>query len=146
MHILIFPYAQKLNNGKNNPKNYPYWKELLKLLFDLNHTITQVGVDGEQQLVSDFRKNLPLIELAKLVKQCDTWIGVDSFGQHFCWDQNKPGIVLWGQSDPKIYGHDIHINLLKGQEYLMPDQFLMWEMIEYKTECFVTPQEVIKYL
>lgn len=146
MYILIFPFAQKLRNGKNNPKNYPYWKELIKLLLELNHTITQVGIDGEEQLVSDFRKNLSFSDLAKLVKRCDTWIGVDSFGQHFCWDQNKPGIVIWGQSNPKIYGHDIHTNLLKSVDYLMPDQFLMWELIPYKEECFVTPQEVITQL
>lgn len=146
MHILIFPFAQKLQNGKNNPKNYPYWKELIKLLTEKNHHITQVGVSGEEQLVPDFRKNLPFSELAKLVKKCDTWIGVDSFGQHFCWSQNKPGIVIWGQSNPKIYGHDMHINLLKDEKYLMKDQFLMWELVDYREDCFVTPQEVIEKL
>jgi len=27
--ILISPYSKKLTNGKVNPKNYPYWKEVI---------------------------------------------------------------------------------------------------------------------
>lgn len=141
--IIISPWAKPLRNGLNNPKNYPYWKELIALI---NEPIIQVGVDGEEQLVEDFRKNLSLSELEELVKQCRTWISVDSFFQHFCWDIGKYGIVLWGQSDPNIFGHPENINLLKGREHLMTNQFLMWEMIPYKKDCFVSPDEVLKYL
>ena len=27
--ILIAPYSKPLRTGGNNPKNYPYWKELI---------------------------------------------------------------------------------------------------------------------
>jgi ADP-heptose:LPS heptosyltransferase len=141
--ILISPWAKPLRNGNANPKNYPYWKELIA---QIEEPVIQVGVDGEQQLVDDFRKNLSFDELGKLVNECRTWISVDSFFQHFCWDLGKQGIVLWGQSDPNIFGHFENINLLKGRSYLMPNQFVTWEMVPYKTECFVPPEEVIKYL
>ena len=55
--ILIAPYAKKLHNGRENPKNYPYWEELISLI---DEPIVQIGVEGEQQLVPDFRKNLPI--------------------------------------------------------------------------------------
>ena len=77
--IIIAPFAQKLLNGKENPKNYPYWKELIGMI---DEPILQVGVQGEKQLVDDFRKNLPIKELRKLLQECQTWIGVDSFFQH----------------------------------------------------------------
>jgi ADP-heptose:LPS heptosyltransferase len=141
--IIISPYSKKLRSDGDNPKNYPHWKELISLI---NEPIIQIGVDGEEQLVSDFRKNLSLPELKSLVVECRTWIGVDSFFQHFCWDLGKPGIVLWGQSDPNIYGHPENINLLKGREYLTPNQFLMWEMIKYRDDCFISPKEVVKFL
>ncbi len=32
MKIVIFCEAQKLRNGKENPKNYPWWVELISLL------------------------------------------------------------------------------------------------------------------
>lgn len=141
--IIISPYAQKLRSGKRNPKDYPYWKQLIQLI---DEPIVQVGVDGEEQLVEDFRKNLSLEDLSALVEQCRTWIAVDSFFQHFAWDLGKYGIVLWGQSDPVIFGHPENTNLLKDRRYLRQNQFLLWDMAEYNTECFVLPEDVIKYL
>ena len=52
--IIISPYSKKLENGKMNPKNYPYWKELISLLLK-SETIIQVGTIDEKHLVTDFR-------------------------------------------------------------------------------------------
>ena len=144
--IIIAPYAQKLRNGKINPKNYPYWQELIELLFKDGYEIVQIGIEGEYPLVPDFRKNLSLTELDKLVKSCDTWISVDSFFQHFCWDLKKQGIVLWAQSDPNIFGHSENINLLKDRSYLRKDPFHIWEQCEYNKDAFVNPDEVMKHI
>lgn len=141
--IIISPFSKKLTNDKPNPKNYPYWRELIDLI---DQPIVQVGIDGEEQLVDDFRKNLSLDELRNLVIECDTWISIDSFFQHFCWDIGKSGIVLWGQSDPNIYGHSENINLLKDRKYLTKNQFLIWEQIEYRDDCWVTPEVVVEVL
>ena len=141
--ILIAPYSKPLRTGGNNPKNYPYWKELIYLI---NEEIIQVGVDGEEQLVPEFRKDLPLGDLRFLIGECRTWISVDSFFQHLAWDCGKKGIVLWGQSDPKIFGHPENTNLLKDRSYLREKQFWLWEQCEYREEAFVKPAEVLKYL
>lgn len=141
--IIISPYAKKLLNGAENPKNYPYWKELI---YQIDEEIVQVGINGEEQLVPDFRKNLSLKELENLVKQCRIWISVDSFFQHFCWDLQKYGIVLWGQSDPHIFGHPENINLLKDRKFLYPNQFLTWEMIPYRKDCFVDIDEILNLI
>jgi len=141
--IIISPYAQKLRNGKNNPKNYPWWPELIS---QIDEEIVQIGVKDETQLVDDFRKNLSLQELSDLLNQCRTWISVDSFFQHFAWDQSKYGIVLWGQSDPNIFGHPENTNLLKNRDFLREKQFWLWEQTEYKKEAFVDPEEVLKYI
>lgn len=141
--IIISPFSKKLRNGGENPKNYPYWKELISLI---DEPIIQVGVDGENQLVSDFRKNLKIPQLIELIHECRTWISVDSFFQHLAWDVGKPGIVLWGQSDPIIFGHPENINLLKDRKYLRENQFWWWEQCEYRSDAFVKPEEVIEYL
>ena len=141
--ILIHPYAKPLMNGKRNPKNYPYWKELIALI---DEPIIQIGVEGEEQLVDDFRKNLSLVELRQLVKDCRTWVGVDSFFQHLTWSEGKPGIVLWSVSDPLIFGHAENINLLKDRKYLSTNQFLWWDFTEYNEQAFTYPEEVIKCL
>jgi ADP-heptose:LPS heptosyltransferase len=141
--IIIHPYAKALINGKKNPKNYPYWKELIALI---NEPIVQIGINGEEQLVPDFRMNLPISELRQLVKDCRIWIGVDSFFQHLAWSEGKKGIVLWSVSDPIIFGHEENINLLKNREYLNENQFLWWNFTEYDENKFVLPKEVIKFL
>ena len=141
--ILIHPYAKALRNGKENPKNYPYWKELIAFI---DEPIIQIGVEGEKQLVQDFRKNLPISELRKLIQECRTWIGVDSFFQHLAWDEKKPGIVLWSVSDPLIYGHTDNINLIENRVYLAKNQFLWWEATDHDPNSFVKPEIVKEYL
>jgi ADP-heptose:LPS heptosyltransferase len=141
--IIIAPYAQKLRNGKENPKNYPYWKELIELI---QEPIIQVGVEGETKLVDDCRFNLSIKDLKDLINKCKTWIGVDSMFQHLAWHCGKKGIVLWSQSDPLIFGHKENTNLLKDRIYLRENQFLWWENTDHNPDAFIKPDEVIKYL
>ena len=146
MKVLISPFSQKLRNGKENPKNYPYWRELIDLMIKEGMEITQIGVKGELELAKDCRFNLSLSQLRELIKEYDTWISVDNFFHHFCWYYGKKGIALWGISDPGIFGHKENINLLKSRDYLRKDQFDLWENAEYSRDAFMKPEEVIKYL
>ena len=139
MTILISPWSRPLRNGQENSKNYPFWCELITLV---DHPIEQVGVRGETQLVDTMHVDLNLDRLARLIQDSITWISVDSFFQHYCWHLNKTGIVLWGQSDPNIFGHSSNVNLLKNSSYLRQHQFFLWEQAEYRTDCWVEPQEV----
>lgn len=141
--IVIAPFARGMRNGMPHPKNYPYWSEVISRI---DETVVQVGVEGETQLVPTFHKNLSLSELAELVNQSRTWISVDSFFQHFCWDLKKPGIVLFGQSDPNIFGHPENVNLLKDRKYLREKQFWLWEQCDFIAESFVDPDVVIEAL
>lgn len=141
--IIIHPFAKKLINGGENPKNYPYWKELIS---KINEPIIQIGVEGEEQLVDDFRKNLSIAELTKLLAQCKTWIGVDSFFQHLAWHSGVKGIVLWSVSDPLIFGHPENINLLKSRAHLATNQFLWWDATPHDPSRFVKPEMVIDAL
>jgi len=71
--ILISPYSRPLRNGKNNPKNFPYWREVVDLLKTKND-IVQIGVEGEKKLCQDFRKGLPLDEVKKLGLTLDQYL------------------------------------------------------------------------
>lgn len=146
MNIVLFPYAKLMRNGEQHPKNYPFWKELVGLLINEGHTLTQVGIEGEEQLVTGFRKNLSHDDLCNLIKENDTWISVDSYGQHVGWSVGVKGIAIFGQSDPLIFGHSENINLLKDRKYLREKQFWLWEQCEANDEVWVTPQEVMDAL
>ena len=141
--IVILPYSRPLSNGKNNPKNYPFWTELIAMI---EEPIVQIGVEGEVQLVDDFRKGLPISQLKELLRECRTWISCDSFFQHLGWIEGKKGIVVWSVSDPLIYGHPENTNLIKDRKYLAGNQFLWWEAYDHNAETFVSAREVFKYL
>ena len=140
--IVISPYSRALRNGKRNPKNFPYWKELIAKL--KGKTIVQIGVEGEVPLVKDFRKGLPLKDIENLIKDCDYWISVDNFLPHLAHYVGKPGIVLWGRSDPNIFGYQENINMLKDRKYLRESQFDMWENVPYNPDVFLTADDISK--
>lgn len=138
--ILISPYSKKLSNGKTNPKNYPFWKEVIE---GINEPVIQIGIEGEEQLTADFRKNLSIPEIKQLIKDCRVWISCDSFIQHLASLSRKRGIVLWSVSDPNIYGYPENVNLLKSRDCLSKNQFLWWESVEFDASKFVPPKEVL---
>lgn len=138
--IIIAPYAKRLLNGQRNPKDYPFWAEVVRAL---PGPIVQVGAAGEEPLVEDFRPDLSVQELRALIRECETWVGCDSFFQHLAWDEGKYGVVLWAVSDPNIYGHPENLNLLKDRSTLAPNQFMWWENTPHDPTKFVDPAAVV---
>lgn len=156
MKILISPYAKRLrwDIKTDNPKNFPYWSELVSMLLDRGIDIIQIGGTEDKKIEYkvthhdhigsfEFRQNLKLKEIAALVKECDIWISVDSFLQHLCAaNKLKRGIVIFSKSDPKIFGYPFNRNLLKDRKYLREHQMWMWEQEPYDKDAFVTADEV----
>jgi ADP-heptose:LPS heptosyltransferase len=145
MKILISPFAQKLRNGKDNPKNFPYWPELVKRLRDGGFEVIQIGAAKDTPIegITEFKQNLKLKEIANLIKECDVWISVDSFLQHLNqYYTKKRGIVIFSQSDPKHFGYPLNNNILKDKKYFREKQFWLWEQCEYNKDAFVTAEEV----
>jgi len=125
MHILI------IRGNIETPKSYPYWEELLVLLKD--HKIKEVkGMLQEKYII-------------ELINWCDVWISIDSFIQHLVkYHKLKKGIVLWGKSNPEIFGYGDNINLLKGPVNFRTDQFGKWSEVKHREEDFVLPEVILK--
>lgn len=143
MKIALAPYAAQLPNGARNPKNYPWFKDVIDLLRVDGHEVVQIGTAGESRIdgVSQFIQGFPLDKLVDVVRGCDSFISVDSFLPHFCWlHRLSPGVVIWGQSDPRVWGHPQNANLTKGK--LRQFQFAPWYEAVYDPDVFVSPQEV----
>ena len=140
--IIIAPCSRPLLNGKKNPKDYPYWKELCELLIKEGYDLVQIGREKDIKYVEDFRV-LNINELEKLLNECDTYITIDSFFQHLGWYKEKKGIVIFSISDPLIFGHKENINLVLRKN-LRPNQFDIYENEQYKEEVFVKPEIVVK--
>ena len=143
MTVFISPYSSKLPNGRKNPKDYPYWNELIALILNDGHDVVQVGVGSEKPLVEHTLFDLKIPDLLQEVKNdMDTFISVDNFFPHFCAYYKRFGIVLWGQSDPQIFGYHQNVNLFMGRRFFRPQQFEMWTQVECNDEAFMDPATV----
>ena len=144
--ILFAPFARKLRNGNRSPKDYPpeFSRKLVELLQKQGNEVVQIGVKGEEQIAPKFETDLSLEEVTNLLKISDTFIAVDSFLQHHAWDIGKRGTVIFSQSDPNIFGHEFHNNLLKDRKYLRPNQFDLWESTSCNDEAFFDWNEVFE--
>jgi hypothetical protein len=143
--IVISPYSQKLITDKINAKNYPWWSEVVESLKKEGYYIIQIGITGEEPIGADeIKYNLSFKEIKELILQSATWASVDNFLPHFCSFIDKPGVVIWGQSDPVVFGYKKHTNLLKDRKYLRELQFYTWHDVVFTPDCFVSPDVVVK--
>lgn len=148
MNIVISPFARVGIDGQPSPKDYPYWSELISLIKERydNVYLVQVGVEGEKDIGCHcFLKNLPFKVLSMLIRGCDVWISVDNFFHHLASHLNKPGIVIFGVSDPLVFGDERNINLLKDRKYLQ-NKFDNWSVKYKNDEAFIPPEVVIDAL
>ena len=144
--ILISPYAARLFDGRESPKRYPYWPKLVDLLNKEGYEVVQVGVKGEDRIdgVSQFVIDFPFHKLKELLDECVLYIAVDNVFQHFAhYERLKRGIVLWGPSDYKIFGHPENINMSRGMEFLRPNQFQTWTEWEWNPAAFPYAENVL---
>lgn len=148
--ILIAPYSKPLNIKQQNPKNYPYWQKLIELLKQ-KYTLIQIVFGNEPKLDAHSYINNPnFLELEHIIQNYDTWLSVDTYLQHIANFIDKQGIVIWGQSDPLIFGHKNNLNLLKDRKYLRENQYGLWRDCQYNEEVFMQPEiiynEIVKFL
>lgn len=143
--ILISPWSRPTTEGKPSPKNYPFWPQAVKLLKDAGHEVAQVSPQGEPDVQGASRvAPLPYRRLSDYIRTCATWISVDNFWHHLAWSIGEPGVVIFGSSDPLIFGHEENINLLKDRRFLRVRQFGLWSQERAYPEMFVGPEVVAK--
>lgn len=141
--VIISPYSQRLRNGNRNPKNFPYWTQVALALRGQGVRVEQIGQIGEDPIGADaFHINLGLRKIEEMVHQADSWAAVDNFFPHLCNVVGKPGVVVWGKSDPTIFGYPQNTNLLKSRTCLRPAQFDIWDSEPFDEKVFVSAEEV----
>lgn len=147
--ILISPYSARLHNGLQSPKNYPYWKQLVALLNRDGWEVIQIGTKDEDRIpgVGQFVQNWPFDKLVDLVRECETWIAVDNFFPHFCnYHRLQPGVVIFGPSDPSIFGYHQNTNVLRSRESLRPHQYGSWTEWHHDPAAFPYAENILPHL
>jgi hypothetical protein len=142
--LLISPHAAPIATGRN-PKDYPYWGNLIEKMKAEGWTVWQIGINNEPVYpgVDKYYDGLNYRELEDLARQATVWVSVDNFFHHFCTVKGIMGVVIFGISDPNIFGHPTHFNLLKDRKYLRGNQYNMWVEAERNPDAFLPSEEVI---
>jgi len=144
--IIIAPYAKKLRNGNINPKNYPWFPEVITKIKKDRHDlhINQIGIEGEKILnnIDKFTFGKSIQEIMNLVKECDIYITIDSFLGHLGAYVKKRGIIIFGKSDPNIFSYPQNRNILKDRKYLRKNQFDIWESETFDKNAFIDPKSL----
>ena len=144
--ILIQPYAAIPHDAKElgkNPKDWPFFNELVESMPE--HEWIQIGfgnkpIKGAREVVTNRNGVIALI------KECDTWICVDTWLQHLATlTCKKRGVVVFSRSEPKMFGHKENINLLKSQMYVQ-SPYARWEAKNYTKAAFVSVEKVVNAL
>ena len=150
--IVLLSLFSKLTHAtkKISPKSYPldYSLKLVKLLKEKGIFTIQIGISEESDIEADIRyNNLSFPELKELFFKIDSFICCDNFYSHFAhyYDPNKKGIVIFSQSDPKLFGYDSNVNLLQDKKYLRSgkEQYQYWENCDYIEDAFVKPEIIL---
>ena len=145
MRVVINPYSKRLLDGRNSPKDYPYWNDVIRLSNN-HYQFTQIGLPGEGIIdgVSCAYLGVNLAKIKDIVMEHDMFVSIDSFLQHLCHLYGKRGVVIFGLSDPNLFGYPENINLLKDKKYLRIRQFACWGEEQHNPEVFVSPEIVVE--
>ena len=144
--IAIAPYAKKLSKNKPNPKDWPFFPKLIRLLRQHipDCIITQLGADGEELFdVNQDITGLPIKFLIKQLHEFNIIISVDSYIPHVCAAIGKQCIVLFSVTDSSIFGHSSNINLIKDKRFIAENKFDVLEKIMYDPEAFMKPDIIL---
>jgi ADP-heptose:LPS heptosyltransferase len=153
-YILIMPFASSWQDkeGKwhENAKNYPYWNELvkaIKLTFPKLKVIqTGLGMEPAIDGIDEKRPDLTLQQMRDLLLGSKTFISSDTYLQHAGAKYGKRGIVLWGQNNPKHFGHKLHENLYANSQFFRKETWAVWQGYPRNNESFVRPGVVLAAL
>jgi len=72
----------------------------------------QIAVAGAEQLTVNIRELIGLVMYAKAI------IGIDSCVQHIAAALGKPATVCWITNSPKVFGYNLHNNILPSAKLL----------------------------
>lgn len=148
MVIIVSPFSRKLNSGQKNPKNYPYWREVVQQLKQryADCEIWQVGFLDEERIptIDRYVWDKSFVEIEQLLRQAEGFVSVDNYFHHLATVVGKMGVVIWSVSDPAIFGHPTHFNIYKDKSFFRPNQYDIWEHSVYNPEAYVEPQTVVQ--
>ena len=101
------------SNGPRKEMAANQWEKLVAIMAAHQVAAIQLGNKRDRYIRGAYNflgLTTPAEALALLAKM-QAVITVDSFLMHGAFMQKTPAIVLWGPTNPAVFGYDVHVNL-----------------------------------
>jgi hypothetical protein len=132
--MLLLHTSGGLFSGDNNMK-YKWTRDMpisvMNAIYDefsVNYDIFQVTRPGSVTIpnANIIDKEYSVMELMTILLRSNKRVFIDSCLQHGAAALNLRSTVLWIGTDPKIFGHQLHDNILANQkpDFKLPDSYL----------------------
>jgi ADP-heptose:LPS heptosyltransferase len=118
-----------MQNGKPNPKNWPYWFELISLLVSAGHHIEQCGEEHDTRICGSFIHRISMETVIEDLNRYDLCLCVDTWLQHAAVAAGVPAVVIWTATNPEVFGNAANINVVAESPRFAKDQYAKMELI-----------------
>ncbi len=129
--------------SKNQMWTVDKWTDLVNSFPD--YTFIQLCLLSEDSIEGTIdMRNLSFRRQIALIKFASVHVGVDTFFSHVTNAFQTPGVVLFGDSNPEVWGHSNNINIYKNLRCSPCGHLLFGQGCPYGIACMngITVQEV----
>jgi ADP-heptose:LPS heptosyltransferase len=140
------PIVIHITSASSKNQNWPRqnWEELIRSLPE--YTFIQIGSSFEEKVEGavDLRGKTSFREGLSILRSSISFVGVVSSFSHATSAFGIPGVVLFGASTPKVWGHPNNINLYKNLRCAPCFDLLLDSTCPYGSPCMsgITVEEV----
>lgn len=140
------PIVIHIASGTSKNQSWPHqnWEELIRGLPE--YTFIQIGSSFEEKVdgAVDLRGKTTFREALSILKNSMSFVGVVSSFSHATNAFGTPGVVLFGASTPKVWGHPNNINIYKNLRCAPCVDLLLGSACPYGSPCMsgITVEEV----
>ena len=121
-------FLMQTNGGVESDQKYSWARDIPSYVvenvineFKDNYNIVHIRRDDQLQYDGTFGVSDTFRSLLVLIQLSEKRLLMDSFAEHAAAALNKPSTVLWVVNSPKVFGYDLHTNIIANPETSSPE-------------------------
>lgn len=121
-------FLMQTNGGAEVDQKYSWARDIPSYVvenviheFKEQYNMVHIRRDDQLQYEGTFGVSDTFRALVVLISLSEKRLLMDSFGEHAAAALNKPSTVLWIANSPKVFGYDLHTNIIANPETTSPE-------------------------
>lgn len=121
-------FLMQTNGGSDAEQKYSWARDIPSYVveniiheFRDEYNMVHIRRDDQLKYEGTFGVSDTFRALLVLIGMSEKRLLMDSFGEHAAASLNKPSTVLWIANSPKVFGYDLHTNIIANPETVVPE-------------------------